>query len=121
MDTISYFISASIIFFFIGIHIRRYVERTKNKSLVPLRKLSDVKSGEKIMATISFQNKDASGIVSTFYQNSHIDVLNNNPVDRKMFVRVWWQNDGEQEKRYTDRVYPYTDELFRHFSTLNPV
>ena len=80
-----------------------------------LKKMEDVKPNERIMATLVFHNH----VGVSFLQNTLIDVLNNNPLEKKIFVRIWFMKDGE--KNYEDRVYNYSDEIFKHFTTLNPV
>ena len=89
-------------------------KETYKKPTFLLKKMEDVKPNEGIMATLVFNN-----LAGSFLQNTLIDVLNNNPLEKKIFVRIWFMKDGE--KNYEDRVYNYSDEIFKHFTTLNPV
>ena len=72
-----------------------------------LRTPKDVKNGEKILIT-------------KWSQNTTVDCLNNNPVDKKMFVRVYFKSKNMADYS-EDHVYPYSDTVFKDFSTLNPV
>jgi hypothetical protein len=83
----------------------------RNRKKVPppiiLRKLQDVKKGERIIVTI-------------YGNNVGVDCLNNNPVDRKMFVRVYYVKQDKVTNFHEDKIYLYNELLFRDFSTLNP-
>lgn len=87
----------------------------QKKAIKSLRKLEDVKANDSIMATVNFQ---ISGSIVT--KNTSIHVLNNNPFDKKIFVRIPFIN-SEGKNDYEDRVYLYSDDIFRHFATLNPL
>lgn len=82
--------------------------RKEERKLYPLRKPKDVKAGERIVITV-------------WNQNVQVDCLNNNPTDKKMFIRVWYLKEDGVTKQYQDNVYEYNNEVFKHFSTVNPV
>ena len=117
----SAFFSSLACSFIMTVIVLTYLRKKRIKSKVLLRNIEDVSGGEKIIATVQFNNKDTNGVESAYYQNVTVDVLNNNPIARKMFVRMWLGQDGEGNMRYTDRVFSYSDHIFKHFTTLNPV
>lgn len=98
-----------------------YVFKRKDKKLLQkkasqsLRKLEDVKMNDSIKATVDFKTNE--GIVT---KNTSIHVLNNNPFDKKIFVRIPFL-DYDGNSKYEDRIFHYNDDIFRHFTTLNPL
>lgn len=94
---------------------RRDKKRLQKKASQLLRRLEDVKMNDSIMATVDFQGTD--GITT---RNTSIYVLNNNPFDKKIFVRIPFKDEAGNSK-YEDRVFFYGDNIFKHFSTINPL
>lgn len=94
---------------------RRDKKKLQKKASQLFRKLEDVRMNDSIMATINFQT--ANGIVT---KNTSIYVLNNNPFDKKIFVRIPFIDDVGNNN-HEDRVFHYSDDVFRNFTTINPV
>lgn len=90
-------------------------KRLQKKASKLLRKLEDIRMNDSIIATVNFLR---NGDIVT--KNTSIHVLNNNPFDKKIFVRIPFVNN-EGKNDYEDRVYLYSDDIFRHFTTLNPL
>lgn len=93
---------------------RRDKNKFQKKANQFLRKLEDVKANEVIIATVTFSTKNGEVI-----KNTPITVLNNNPFDKKMFVRISFINEKTYEEDYEDRVLSYDSDFFKHFTTLN--
>jgi hypothetical protein len=80
----------------------------KKKEIKPEYQLKDVLGGTKI-------------VITYWQQNVVVDCLNNNPADKEMFLRVYFEADVKRDKPayHKDLVFPYKDEVFKHFKTLN--
>lgn len=94
---------------------RRDKINLQKKASKLLRKLEDIRMNDSIIATIDFNT--SNGIIT---KNTSIHVLNNNPFDKKIFVRIPFK-DEDGNSKHEDRVYFYNDDIFRHFTTLNPL
>lgn len=91
-------------------------KRISNKAKKFLRKMEDVKANDSIIATVTFSTKNGEVI-----KNTTITVLNNNPFDKKIFVRIPFINEKTYEEDYEDRVFSYDADIFKNFATLNPL
>ena len=100
-------LSSFIVVDFILDAISRKKRRLELQQKNPLRAPKEVKAGERITITI-------------WNQNVLVDCLNNNPIDKKMFVRVWYLKEDNVTKWHQDKVFPYDDDVFKDFRTLNP-
>lgn len=56
-------------------------------------------------------------IILTIYGGNYgVKCMNNNPKEEKMYVRIIYESGGKK-----DEVYSYRDNVFKDFTTLNPV
>jgi hypothetical protein len=80
----------------------KYLKRPKDITDL----LSEVEVDEKINITY-------------WQQNVNVRCLNNNPIDKEIYLELTFDGKDGQPDYTKEIVFPYTDNIFKHYRTLN--